>query len=165
LLLGAVALGDTRGGATARPGAAGLGIVGAYVTPLLVSTSTPNYWALYLYLAVVTAAGFLLARVRMWRWLALTAIAFGFLWVLPGLESGRAALNADVFHAVADFALVAVLIVAGFLYGPDAAPGRIRRRLVHRPWRLSPRGGAAGRGLAPRYAYAVRLSGARRPRP
>ena len=37
---------------------AGLGLVGAYLTPLIVSTETPNYWALYLYLAVVTAAAF-----------------------------------------------------------------------------------------------------------
>ena len=125
VLLGAVALATLAAALLHGPALAGLGIVGAYVTPLLVSTSTPNYWALYLYLAIVTAAGFLLARARMWRWLALTAIAFGFLWMLPGLESGRAALNADVFHVLAGFALVAVLIVAGFLYGPPAIPGRI----------------------------------------
>ena len=32
---------------------------------------------LYIYLAVVTAASFALARARLWRWLAVTAIVFG----------------------------------------------------------------------------------------
>ena len=71
------------------PALAGLGLVGAYVTPLLVSTDKPNFWALYIYLAVVTAAAFALARVRMWRWLALTAVAFGLFWTLPGLATAR----------------------------------------------------------------------------
>lgn len=125
VLLGAVALATLAAALLHGPALAGLGLVGAYVTPLLVSTATPNYWALYVYLAVVTAAAFALARIRMWRWLALTAIVFGFLWVLPGLDSGRTALNAEVFYAFASFALVAVMIVAGFLYGPSATPGRI----------------------------------------
>ena len=65
---------------------AGLGLVGAYVTPILIASPTPNYWALYIYLAVVSAAAFGLARMRLWRWLALTAIVFGALWMLPGLS-------------------------------------------------------------------------------
>ena len=84
VLLGAVALATLAAALLHGPALAGLGLVGAYVTPLLVASATPNYWALYLYLAVVTAAAFALARARLWRWLALTAIAFGFLWVLPG---------------------------------------------------------------------------------
>ena len=69
------------------PALAGLGLVGAYVTPILVATAKPNYWALYIYLAVVTAAAFVLARVRLWRWLALTAIVFGAVWMFPGLAT------------------------------------------------------------------------------
>jgi uncharacterized membrane protein len=125
LLLGLVALATLAAALLHGPALAGLGVVGAYVTPLLVSTATPNYWALYIYIAVVTAAAFMLARARLWRWLALTAIVFGFLWVLPGLESGRDAQNAQVLHVFAGFALVAVLIVSGLLYGPPASPGRI----------------------------------------
>src|SRR5262249_38626231 len=100
---------------------AALGLVGAEVTPLLVSSDNPNYWALYVYLAVVTAASFALARVRMWRWLAVTAIVFGFLWMFPGINDTRVpALGPHAFHAMVGFALATVLIVAGLLFGPPA---------------------------------------------
>ena len=89
------------------PALAGLGLVGAYVTPILVSSTAPDYWSLYIYLAVVTAAAFVLARIRLWRWLAITAVMFGLLWTLPGLEErGVVALTPHVFHVVAGFALV-----------------------------------------------------------
>jgi hypothetical protein len=58
----------------------------------------------------------------MWRWLALTAVAAGALWTLPGLGD---ALGAHAFHVVVGFALAAALIVAGFLFGPAPSPGDI----------------------------------------
>ena len=85
VLLGIVALATLAAALMHGPALAGLGLVGAYVTPLIVSTGQANYWALYIYLAVVTAAAFVLARARMWRWLAFTAVAFGLFWTLPGL--------------------------------------------------------------------------------
>src|SRR4029078_12293113 len=101
------------------PALAALGLVGAYVTPLLISTGEPNYWALYIYLAVVTAAAFALARMRLWRWLAVTAVGFGFFWVLPGIGVVSVdALDAHLFHVAAGFALVAAMIVSGLFYGP-----------------------------------------------
>ena len=84
VLLGVVALGTLAAALVHGPALAGLGLVGAYVTPLIVSTGKPNFWALYIYLAVVTAAAFMLARARMWRWLAFTAVAFSVFWTLPG---------------------------------------------------------------------------------
>ena len=126
---------------------AGLGLVGAYVTPILVAAPTPNYWALYIYLAVVTAAAFALARMRLWRWLALTAIVFGALWMLPGLNDARVDwITPHAFHAVVGFALVAALIVSGFLFGPDAAARTHRRRVLVRARRLSVRRRRAGAG-------------------
>ncbi len=108
------------------PALAGLGLVGAYVTPLIVSTGHPNYWALYIYLAVVTAAAFVLARARLWRWLAFTAVAFSLFWTLPGLQAIHLNnLEAHLFHVVVGFGLAALLIVSGFLFGPDAEPGRV----------------------------------------
>ena len=73
VLLGVVALATLAAALLHGPALAALGLVGAYVTPLLVSTDEPNFWALYIYLAVVTAAAFALARFRLWRWLAITA--------------------------------------------------------------------------------------------
>ncbi|MGH6769966.1 MAG: DUF2339 domain-containing protein, partial [Xanthobacteraceae bacterium] len=126
VLLGIVALATLAAALLHGPALAGLGLVGAYVTPLIVSTGKPNFWALYIYLAVVTGAAFMLARVRLWRWLAITAVAFGFLWTLPGLDAMRVILpNAHLFHVVVGFALAAALIVSGLLFGPGAAPGRV----------------------------------------
>ena len=110
------------------PALAGLGIVGAYLAPMLVASTEPDYWALYIYIAVVNAAAFALARYRLWRWLALTALVLGALWALPGiaLVSGTVtALGAHVFHAVTGFALVATFLVCGLFYGPPTAPDEI----------------------------------------
>ena len=126
LLLGAVALATLAAALLHGPALAGLGLVGAYVTPLLVASDVPDYWSLYVYLAVVTAAAFALARVRLWRWLAITAIVFAVLWTFPGIIEGQVdTLAAHVFHVMTGFALAALLIVAGLLYGPPAQPNRI----------------------------------------
>jgi len=125
VLLGIVALATLAAALLHGPSLAALGQVGAFVAPLLVASDTPNYWALYIYLAIVTAASFALARARLWRWLAVTAVAFGTLWMFPGLNDTIAAgtIGAHAFHAVAGFILVAALLVSGLLYGPDAEPG------------------------------------------
>src|SRR5436190_358612 len=60
ILLGIVALATLAAALIHGPGLAGLGLIGAYVTPMLVSSAQPNYWALYVYLAVVTAAAYAL---------------------------------------------------------------------------------------------------------
>jgi uncharacterized membrane protein len=126
ILLGLVALATLAAALLHGPALAGLGLVGAYVTPLLVASDQPDYWSLYIYLAVVTAAAFALARVRMWRWLALTAVALSAAWTLPGLGIGSVdALGAHAFHVIVGFALAALLIVAGLMLGPDADGGRI----------------------------------------
>jgi uncharacterized membrane protein len=124
ILLGAVALATLAAALLHGPALAGLGLVGAYVTPILVASHHPDYWSLYIYLVVVTAAAFALARARMWRWLAITAVVFAFLWSLPGIaDTGTLAPHA--FHVAACFALTALLIVSGLLYGPSAEPGEI----------------------------------------
>ena len=125
MMLGAVALATLAAALRHGPALAGLGLVGAYVTPLLVSTIEPNYWALYTYLAVVTAAAFTLARVRMWRWLAITAAVLSILWMLPGIADPRGgSLLAHAFYAMAGFALAAYFIVAGLFRGPAAEQGQ-----------------------------------------
>ena len=126
ILLGVVALATLAAALLHGPALAGLGVAGAFVTPLLVPSDAPNYWALYVYLAIVTAAAFALARMRLWRWLAITAVALGALWTLPGVAYPHVdALTAHLFHVLAGFALVAALIVSGLLYGPSAEPGKI----------------------------------------
>ena len=126
VLLGIVALATLAAALLHGPALAALGQVGAFVAPLLVASDTPNYWALYIYLAIVTAASFTLARARLWRWLAITAVAFGTLWMFPGIDDRLIdAIAPHALHAIIGFALVAALLVSGLFYGPDAEPGEI----------------------------------------
>jgi uncharacterized membrane protein len=130
LLLGAVALATLAAALLHGPALAGLGIVGAYLAPILVSSEKPDYWSLYIYITVVNAAAFALARFRLWYGLAVTALVLGALWSLPGIDPiflTATALGPHVFHALAGFALAAAFLVANLLYGPPAAPGQMDR--------------------------------------
>jgi uncharacterized membrane protein len=125
VLLGLVALGTLAAALLHGPALAGLGIAAAFVTPILVSSNEPDYWALYIYLAIVTAAAFGLARIRLWRWLAVTTIVLALLWVFPCLQCGPSMIGPHVFHVISGFILAALLVVCGFLFGPPADEGRI----------------------------------------
>jgi uncharacterized membrane protein len=126
VLLGIVALATLAAALLHGPALAALGLVGGYVTPMLVVSDKPSFWALYIYLAVVTAAAFALANYRLWLWLAVTALTLNAFWLLPGLSAAPVAeLPAHVFHMAIGFALVAAFIVAGLLWGPHAEPGKI----------------------------------------
>ncbi|MCK1658555.1 DUF2339 domain-containing protein [Bradyrhizobium sp. 151] len=125
VLLGLVALGTLAAALLHGPALAGLGVVGAFVTPILVSSGKPDYWALYIYLAVVTAASFGLARIRLWRWLAVTTIAFAVLWIFPGLDTSDLQVTPHAFHVIAGFVLAALLVVCGFMFGPTIEDGEI----------------------------------------
>jgi uncharacterized membrane protein len=125
VLLGLVALGTLAAALLHGPALAGLGVAAGFVTPILVSSNEPDYWALYIYLAIVTAAAFALARFRLWRWLAITTIALALLWVFPCLQCGPSMLAPHAFHVIAGFVLAALLVVCGFLFGPPAEPDRI----------------------------------------
>jgi uncharacterized membrane protein len=128
VLLGVVALLTLGAALLHGPALAGLGVVGAFVAPMLIASTNPDYWSLYVYIAVVTGAAFALARARLWLWLAVTAIAFSAAWTLPGMGySSVEALGAHVFSALAGFALAAVFLVCGLLYGPPAKPGEVDR--------------------------------------
>lgn len=125
VLLGLVALGTLAAALLHGPALAGLGIAAAFVTPILVSSNEPDYWALYIYLAIVTAAAFGLARIRLWRWLAVTTIVLALLWVFPCLQCGPSMIGPHVFHVISGFILAALLVVCGFLFGPPADEGRV----------------------------------------
>ena len=125
VLLGLVALGTLAAALLHGPALAGLGVAAAFVTPVLVSSDKPDFWALYIYLAIVTAAAFGLARVRLWRWLAVTTIAFALAWTVPCLECGPSMVGPHAFHVVAGFILAALLVVCGFMFGPPANEGEI----------------------------------------
>src|SRR6266404_1264885 len=125
ILLGMVALGTLAAALLHGPALAGLGIAAAFLTPVLVSSDKPDFWALYIYLAIVTAAAFGLARIRLWRWLAVTTIVFALLWTFPCLQCGPSMVGPHAFHVIAGFVLAALLVVCGFMFGPPADEGQI----------------------------------------
>lgn len=114
ILLGLVGVATMYAAALHGPWLAGLGLLGAYGTPLLVSSNEPNPWALALYVIVVTGAAFLLARIRLWRWLAIAAtiaaLAYGF--VLINLA------GADTSPVIAFILALTLLVGAVLIYEP-----------------------------------------------
>ena len=80
--LGIVALAAIAAAMLHGPALAGLGLVGALATPLLVSSAQPNPWPVVFYLAVVVSAAYALARLRRWLWLAAAAALGAGLWTL-----------------------------------------------------------------------------------
>jgi uncharacterized membrane protein len=125
VLLGLVALGTLAAALLHGPALAGLGVVGAFATPILVSSEKPDFWALYIYLAIVTAAAIGLARLRLWRWLAVTTILLAVLWILPVVKFDPPDVAPYAFHVIAGFLIASLLMVCGFLFGPDIADERI----------------------------------------
>jgi uncharacterized membrane protein len=69
------------------PLVAALGLVGAFIVPLLVTTTTPHALPLFAYLAVVTAASLALLRHRAWWWLAWPSLGGAIGWVVLWLAS------------------------------------------------------------------------------
>ena len=125
VMLGMVALGTLAAALLHGPALAGLGIAAAFATPVLVSSDKPDFWALYIYLAIVTAAAFGLARIRLWRWLAVTTLVFALLWTFPCLQCGPSMVGPHAFHVIAGFILAALLVVCGFMFGPPAEEDEI----------------------------------------
>ena len=125
VLLGLVALATLAAALLHGPALAGLGVVGAFATPALVSSDRPDFWALYIYLAIVTAAAFGLARIRLWRWLAITTVVFALLWPIPCLDCGPSMIAPHGFHVIVGFMLAGLLVVCGLAFGPPAEPGKV----------------------------------------
>lgn len=105
---------------------AGIGLVGAMVTPALVASQAPNPWALFGYLAVVLAATAAIARIRDWK--ALVAAAFvgtGVWTILYMTDAPEVNLAAVLFISLATLAVLAFVWLAPFLTtGRDEAqPG------------------------------------------
>ncbi|MCB1386452.1 MAG: DUF2339 domain-containing protein [Nitratireductor sp.] len=62
------------------PKLAALGVIGAYLVPLLVTSDAPSPMALAGHVVVVTASVLAVARIRRWLWLALCGVAGATVW-------------------------------------------------------------------------------------
>src|SRR3712207_2956575 len=88
VLLGALSVLTMLAATLHGPALAALGLVAALASPLLVQTGEPNLWALVVYLAFVTFTAYGVARLRLWKWLALAAAVGAVAWTGP-LSFGR----------------------------------------------------------------------------
>ncbi|MCC2111998.1 MAG: DUF2339 domain-containing protein [Hyphomicrobiales bacterium] len=84
--LGVVSVATMVLAALHAPWLAGLGLVGAFATPVLVSSDEPQAAALFSFLIAVSFAALWLARMRHWRWLAIAAIAGAIGWGIAYLD-------------------------------------------------------------------------------
>lgn len=75
-LLGAIGVATIAAALVHGQALAGIGLIGAMVTPMLVASQAPNPWALFGYLAIVLVATAVIARMRDWK-LLMAAAFFG----------------------------------------------------------------------------------------
>jgi len=97
------------------PALAGLGLLGALATPLLISSEHPSPWPAVLYLGVVGAANQVMARLRRWLWLALAAAAGGLAWTWLIFDMALKASSTDIYHAALACLALHAALAAGFL--------------------------------------------------
>ena len=114
VLLGAIGIATMVAAALHGPALAGLGLAGSLVVPMLVTSNAPSPWPLVVYLAVVAAAAFALARLRRWLWLAAAVVAGAVVWGVAllgqvGLATGGWA-SALFVHVAVQMALAAAFI-------------------------------------------------------
>jgi uncharacterized membrane protein len=126
VLLGIIAVLTMFASALHGPALAALGLVGALINPALVSTNNPQPWALAIYLAVVVFAAYGLARLRLWRWLAVSAAVGTLIWgLLIVFDLGVSAKAAAIFHVIAQTLLAAIFLVADPHRGTPQSAARL----------------------------------------
>jgi uncharacterized membrane protein len=104
---------------------AGIGLVGAMVTPALVASQAPNPWALFVYLAIVLAASAATARIRDWKALMAAAFAGTGIWtILYMVDAPEVNLAAVLFISLATLAVLAFVWLGLFLAAGRDAPAR-----------------------------------------
>jgi uncharacterized membrane protein len=115
ILLGAIGIATLLAAALHGPALAGLGLVGAFVVPLLIESQQPNPWPLVVYLAVVAGAAYALARLRRWLWLAAATVAGAVIWGLA--LTGSVGLGSESLWSAALFVHVAtqLALAAAFM--------------------------------------------------
>lgn len=105
ILLGATGLAAMVAAALHGPALAGIGVVGAFATPMLVESHDPNAWPVVLFVAVVAATSYGLARLRSWLWLALSGAAGGLVWGFLLATSGPDVAAPSLVHMLLQTAL------------------------------------------------------------
>lgn len=87
ILMGSISLGGLFLGALHGPKIAGLGLLASLATPLLITSKTPQYFPLFLYLIIVGGAALTLAQRRHWGWLNYATLFGSLAWGLLSLSA------------------------------------------------------------------------------
>ena len=122
IALGATGIACMFASALHGPALAGVGLVASFVAPMLVDSDQPNPWPVILYLAVLTAAAYGLARLRIWLWLAISAAGGAALWSLV-LLYGILGDNAAHFFPATMLHLIMQAALAGYFLGIEPLRG------------------------------------------
>jgi uncharacterized membrane protein len=132
VLLGVVGVATTALALIHGQALAGVGLLGSFVTPILVATESPNPWALFGYLAIVVVSSIAIARIRRWRFLASAAFfGTGFWCVVYMVEMTPVDLTIVLFINAVTLASLAILwpdsepdasVRAGYRAFPAAIP-------------------------------------------
>ena len=85
---------------------AATGVLGAYGTPLLVSSNSPNTLALALHVLVVTASVLGIAHLRSWRWLAVSGFLASAAWTAIAAMPGGTNPGISGFILIAGLAAI-----------------------------------------------------------
>jgi uncharacterized membrane protein len=132
VLLGLIGVVTMVASALHGPGLAGLGLLGALAVPLLVGGGDPALWPLVLYLVPVVATAYGVARLRLWRWLALGAAAGALAWGLLLIVATGADPAPVLAHVLVQMGLAGFFLVAAPHRGtadadarPDALAGGV----------------------------------------
>ena len=89
-LMGIIGVGTIAAALVHGQALAGIGLLGSMITPVLVSSQSPNAWALFGYLAIVLVANTVIARMRDWKFLAAAGFVGAGLWCLLYLSDAAA---------------------------------------------------------------------------
>lgn len=120
VLLGVIAVLSMVAATLHGPVLAALGLIGAMGSPLLVSSDDPQPWALVIYLAFVVLPAYGVARLRLWRWLALAAAVGALVWTLPIFFIDEANTLPAMVHLVLQAGLAAFfLAIDPYRHVPD----------------------------------------------
>ena len=110
VLLGIVGVATIAAALAHGQALAGLGLLGAMVTPALISSTAPNFWVLFGYLAVVLVSTAAVARIRRWTLLMGAGFVGTGLWTLLYLADAPAAdLSIVLFISAVTLAALAFL--------------------------------------------------------
>jgi uncharacterized membrane protein len=111
VLLGLISILTVVAATVHGPALAGLGLLASLASPLLVSSGKPQFWPVALYLAFAVGASYGVARLRLWRWLAIAAAVGALLWsVLFWVQSSE--ILPTIAHVLVQCALAGLFLVA-----------------------------------------------------